>query len=383
MTIEPANLEGQSLIERVKAVLMRPQAAWDAIAAEPAEVTPLYKGYALPLAALSALCLTIGLLLFPWSAGGFTARIGPVDAVLNGVFQVALSLLSVYIMARVILALAPNFGAAADPVQVHKLAVYASTAALLAGIFSLHPAISWLGVVGLYSLGLLYIGLPRLTQTPEEKRVVFFAAIVGVTLAATLVVFLVFGAVRQAASNALANVPALQFAQEEKAQAAAAQIAELNDVEQHAQRYLRTGPAIDPARLLEHLPQTLPGSFRLATSSSSTAMGTAQANGEYRNGDARIEVMIVHLAGDGAVAALTPVADVRENRFDANGYARAQRIDGRLYAEQVSITEQSATYSVLGRGVALSAQGTGVTADQVRAAVETISIQRLERGFGD
>jgi hypothetical protein len=112
-------------------------------------------------------------------------------------------------------------------------------------------------------------------------------------------------------------------------------------------------------------------------------MGAAHATGIYTSGQARMEVMIVDLSGNGAVAALTPAADVRENHFDASGYARTQRIDGRLYAEQVSLAEVTATYAVLGRGVALSAQGTGVTADNVRAAVETVSIQRLERQFGN
>ncbi|WP_325059746.1 Yip1 family protein [Vitreimonas sp.] len=383
MTIDPATIEGQSLLERVKAILWRPQTTWDAIAAEPAETQQLYKGYALPLAALSGLCAAVGSLLFPWAAGGFSTRYTPADAVLGGVLHIALWLASIYIMARVTLALAPRFGSAANRVQAHKLAVYSSTAALLAGVFSLHPMLSWLAVLGLYSLGLLFIGLPRLMNTPDEKRAQFFAAIVGLTLAATLVLFIAMGSLRNAASALFAEIPMLQLTQQQPRAAAASIARETSDVEEHVRRYLRGGPTIDHTRLVEQMPETLPGGFRLETSSSATAMGTAQARGEYRNGDARIDVTIVDLAGDGAVVALTPVADVRENRFDADSYARAQRIDGRLYAEQVNRSGGSATYAVLGRGVALSAQGTDVTADQVRAAVETISIQRLERAFGD
>ncbi|MBC7769566.1 MAG: YIP1 family protein [Phycisphaerales bacterium] len=383
MTIDPANLEAQSFFERVKGILMRPQATWDAIALETVEPEQLYKSYAMPLAALSALCLTIGLLFFSWGGGGFLSRYNPAEAVLSGVVQLALLLASIYIIARVISFLAPKFGAEADRIQAHKLAVYSSTAALLAGMFSLHPMISGFGIVGLYSLALLYIGLPRLIRTPEDKRGQFFAAIIGVTLVISIVLFLVLGSIRSAASGLFADMPAIQFGQQTPAADALAAAAPASDLELHARHYLRSGPAIDPALLHEQLPETLPGGFRLTSSSSEAAMGTAQAKGEYRNGDARIDVLIVHLAGNGAVAALTPVADVRENRFDANGYARAQKIDGRLYAEQASIADVSATYAVLGRGVALSAQGTGVTADQVRAAVETVSIQRLERAFGD
>lgn len=383
MTIDPANLDEQSLVARVKAVLLRPQSAFDVIAAEPAEPAVLYKSYAVPLALLSALCLTIGLIFFSWGAGGFYTRLNPVQALINGAMQFVLSIAWLYIMARAIDALAPHFGALPDRVRAHKLAVYSSTAALLAGVFSLHPWLGVFGLLGLYSLGLLYIGLPRLMKAPEEKRVGYFAAIIGVTFAAALVLFLIIGSVRSAASALVADIPALQFAQEAPVEGVAEAAAEISQLERHAQLYFNSAPPIDPERLRLALPDTLPGGFRLVSSAGEVAMGAAHATGIYTSGQARMEVMIVDLSGNGAVAALTPAADVRSNHFDASGYARTQRIDGRLYAEQVSLAEVTATYAVLGRGVALSAQGTGVTADNVRAAVETVSIQRLERQFGN
>jgi hypothetical protein len=111
-------------------------------------------------------------------------------------------------------------------------------------------------------------------------------------------------------------------------------------------------------------------------------MGTAQAEGVYQNGDARITVTIVHMGAMGAVAAMAAGANVQENRQDADGFSRTQTVDGRIYTEEVSNSARSARYGVIGRGVSVTADGAnGVTLDQARAAVETIGVQRLERQF--
>jgi len=386
MSTDPGNLDSQSFFARVKSILLRPQSTWEAIAAEPDDDTlRLYKGYAVPLAALSALCLALGLFFFRWGGGAFAQTLNPVQALISGLFQFVVILVSIAIMGVVINALAPRFGGTANSARAHKVAVYAATAALLAGVFSLHPMLSILGLLSFYSLGLLFIGLPRLMPTPDEKRVPYFATVLGVSIVASLVVYMILGAVRTAA---LAMVAGLTFG-EQPAEAPPTEIGvlgssiDLRDLEKQAREYARSGPVADPARLQEQLPQTLPGGFRLTTSSSNVALGVAQAEAEYANGDARIVVTLVHMGATGSVAAVAEAADMRADHRDADGFARTESIDGRVYSEQVSTSTGSATYAVVGRGIALTAVGTGgVTSDQVRAAVETISIQRLEREFG-
>ena len=51
MTIDPQNAGGAAagMVERVKNILLTPQAEWDRIAAEPSDLNKLYVGYALPL----------------------------------------------------------------------------------------------------------------------------------------------------------------------------------------------------------------------------------------------------------------------------------------------------------------------------------------------
>jgi hypothetical protein len=53
------------------------------------------------------------------------------------------------------------------------------------------PVLSWLGIVGLYSLYLLYLGLPVLMKVPEEKALGYTA----VVIIAAIVLFLVVGLV--------------------------------------------------------------------------------------------------------------------------------------------------------------------------------------------
>lgn len=386
MTIDPANLDGHSLPARARAILLKPREAWDDIAREPAEIDELYVRYAVPLAAFSALCLTIGLVFFRWGAGGIYAQLNPVQALISGAFQFVSVLASIYIMARVIDGFAPTFGVERNRVQAHKLAVYASTAALLSGVFSLHPWFGAFGLLGLYSLGLLYIGLPRLTGVSEPQRLGYFGAVLGVTITAVLVLSLVLGAVR-APLVAMSGDVMAPFGQQQRSDAAPEELAvpggsiDVAMLEKQAQRYGAARAAIDPARLEELLPQTLPSGFTRTEVSSSTVLGMAQAVAHYESGDARMSVSVARI--EGADAAIAEAANIQGNRRDADGFSRVETINGRVYSEQVSASQRSASYAIVGNGVVLTAEGTGVTSDQVRAAAETIDIQRLEQRFGN
>ena len=75
--------------------------------------------------------------------------------------------------------------------QALKVAAYSSTASWVAGIFGLIPALSWLRILGLYSLYLLYLGLPVLMKAPQDKA----AGYTGVVIIAAIVLFMVIGLV--------------------------------------------------------------------------------------------------------------------------------------------------------------------------------------------
>jgi Yip1 domain len=159
---EPSPVAGQrSLIDRVKGILTQPDAEWTRIDTEPATVGSLYTGYALLLALIPAIATAIGF-----------ARFGAGWAIRLAVTEYVATLVSVYVLALIIDALAPQFGGQRSRVQALKVAVYSHTAAWVAGVFYIIPALSVLALLGgLYSLYLLFVGLPRLMKAPADRAV--------------------------------------------------------------------------------------------------------------------------------------------------------------------------------------------------------------------
>ena len=102
-----------------------------------------------------------------------------------------LSLAAVYILALIIDALAPTFNGQKSQIQALKVAAYSSTASWVAGIFHLIPGLRLLTILGLYSLYLLYLGLPIVMKASREKAVAYTA----VVILAAIVLFMVIGVI--------------------------------------------------------------------------------------------------------------------------------------------------------------------------------------------
>src|SRR5580698_11296441 len=119
----PSPVAGQrSLIDRVKGILLQPKAEWTLIETEPATVGSLYTRYVLLLAAIPAIAVAIGLARF---AAGWAIRLATT--------QYVAGLVSVYVLALIIDALAPQFGGQKSQIQALKVATYSSTAVWVAG----------------------------------------------------------------------------------------------------------------------------------------------------------------------------------------------------------------------------------------------------------
>lgn len=187
-----------NLVERAKNIILQPKAEWEVIDTEPHTVQGLYTGYVMILAAIPAVCSFIGYSLIGSALGRTPIGVG-VAQLLVGYL---LSLGSVYVLALIIDALAPNFGGKKNFMQALKLSVFAATASWVAGVFSILPALSIIGaLLGLYSLYLLYVGLPILMESPEDKSipylaVVIIAAIVLAVVIAAVTALAMPGAVR-------------------------------------------------------------------------------------------------------------------------------------------------------------------------------------------
>lgn len=384
MTLEQPSASA-GLINRVKNILLQPRAEWDRIAGESADVGKLYVGYALPLVALSAICAAIGGVVFGYGAFGVVYRLDPIVAVVTAIVQIVTYMVGVYVIAMVTNALAPTFGSVQDQGQAHKLTVYSFTAAFLAGVFAIIPALAVLGILGLYSFVLLYLGLPRLMKTPEDKRVGYFIALIVVGLVTFFILGAITAQIRMSMGGMGLGGPGVLGATSESASAdvnielPGGGSVNLGEIERLSETYASGGVAIAPAQLQALLPAELPGGFqRTALSSSSAGALGAGAEGTYVRGDAQILLNVLHSSAVGVLAA--PCASGGQmSREDQDGYARMDSVEGRCVTEEANRVNGTVEYGVVGRnGASISAHGQNVSIDEVRAAVNAITVERIE-----
>lgn len=181
-----------NLVERVKALLLRPKEEWPVIAGETYTVQELYTRYVMILAAIPALAGFIGFSFIGVSGFGYSYRIPIATGLAQMVLQYLLSLGGVYAMALIIDALAPSFSGDKGLPQALKVAAFFPTASWVAGVFYIVPALGILAILGgLYSLYLLYLGLPLLMNVPDEKAVPYTIVVVIVTIVLIMVIAVV------------------------------------------------------------------------------------------------------------------------------------------------------------------------------------------------
>jgi len=181
-----------NLVDRVKRILLSPKTEWEVVDAEPATATELYTRYIAPLAAIGPISQLIGYSVFGITVpfvGTYRVPIG--SAITQAIVTYILTLAGTYILALIIDALAPTFNGQRNQIQALKLAAYSLTASWIAGIFALIPGLRILTLLGLYSLYLLYLGLPVLMKAPREKALGYTA----VVIIAAIILSMVIGAI--------------------------------------------------------------------------------------------------------------------------------------------------------------------------------------------
>lgn len=394
--IEPGGT-ASGLIERVKNILIAPRAEWERISQERTGLGPLLMGYVLPLAVLSALCGFIGLSIIGAGAFGVSYRVPIVAGLVGAVLQVAVMLFWVWLLGLIINGLAPTFGAQQDPTRANQLAAYSPTAALVAGVFTILPALSVLTIIGgLYSLALLYMGLKRLMNAPDDKRLTYFLAIVASSIVAGLVLAVALGAVRQVVAPLGAGGFAFGgAAQQQEAQGEIrlpnGETVDVSELERAAKELeamaanpqaTASGAAVSMEQLRALLPDTLPnGLIRTSIETGSTGAmgGVANATGVYESGEVRIEIQITDMGPLGALTAMGGMMGAQSSREDADGYERTTTVDGRMTIEEMSRSQGTAKYGVIaGNRILIMAEGREAPVEWVRAAVNAVGVARVE-----
>lgn len=380
MTVEDPGANG--FVARAKRILLDPKPEWDRIAAEPATVGAVLRGWVLPLAAIGPVAGLIGALVFGYSLFGVTYR-PPVGATIGGaVVQYVMTIIGVSLLAFLINVLAPTFSATKDSVQAYKVAAYSGTAAFLSGIFGLLPAIAWLGILGLYSVYLLYLGLPRLMKAPAEKALSYTV----VVILAAIVLGLAVGAVANGVTGLLSPRPSLEGPGGLSGSVTVpgvgsvdlGKLEEASKQMEEAAKQAETGAMRPvPADALKALlPDTLAGLPRTEIESAgggAGAIGGARAEATYEAGGQRIRLEVVDMAAMGALASLGGAFNIQSDRETADGYERTRTEQGGMVHEKWDRASGEGSYGLtVGNRFMVSAEGKVADIDVLKRAVAAV-----------
>ncbi len=186
----PAASKGINVIERAKNILVTPKQEWEVVNKEETSVSTILTSYVLPMMVIGGLATFIGQGLIGKSLGPFGGSTASVKAGLIGaLLYVILTVVTVFIVAAAIDALAQTFQSEKHWRKSFQLAAYSLTAAYVGAVFLILPALSILAILcTLYSIYPLYTGIPIMKKTTVDKQVAYLAVVILITIVASILV---------------------------------------------------------------------------------------------------------------------------------------------------------------------------------------------------
>lgn len=407
-----------ALMDRVKAICLKPQTEWPVIEGETKSASDLMVGYAVPLAAIGPIATFIG--------GVFIGRTLPfigtfhvplARGLMLAVLTYVLGLVGIFVLSMIVNALAPTFGGQKSSAQALKLAVYSYTPAWVAGLFGLLTSLGWLVfVAGLYGLYLFYLGLPVLMKNPKEKSAAYTIVVVICAIVIGFVVTAVGGMVvgtGMLASGALTGMPHdgssahVQFDKDSplgRLQAMGEAMKESNKKMEEAQKsgdpnaqaqaamqglgaLLGGGKRVDPigiAELKPFIPETFAGLPKTGGSAEKNGVaGFAVSKAEGRYGDHAGKHVTLEVTDTGGASGLVGLAgwmNLQGEREDDHSVEKTEKVDGRIVHEKASKQAGGSNEFtvVLGERFIVNAHGSGVDLPSLKAAVAGLDLGKLE-----
>ena len=404
-----------NLVDRVQAILLKPKDTWPVIAGEGGDVASIYKTYLVYLAAIPAIATFIGFSLVGAGAFGVSFRVPIVSGLVNMVVGFVLSLAMIYVLSLIANALAPTFKGEKNQLNAFKLVAYGSTAGLVGGVFNLLPSLSMLGVLAaLYSIYLLYTGIPVLMKAPEDKALGYTAVLIVCGIVASMIVGAVsalftsgpnmmMGGGMSSSDNVSIKVPGSEITLDtvkieamgkqveaaskkmEEAQAkgdSAAAGKAMSEMMGAALGGGQGGKPFAPDTLQGFVPAKLGAMERTAIEArSDNAMGMtfSSVTSEFRNDAGRVEVKVQDIGAMPALAmAMGAWAQSTVNRETQEEVEKVYQRDGASIKEEYRKDGSRAEMSMmLGNGVMIEVTGDNVNMDGVRAAMAALDVKGL------
>jgi hypothetical protein len=418
MDVNPqtAGSDAVSIVDRAKNICLTPNTEWPVIAAEPATPGALITGYVVPLAAIGAVAGFIGRSIvgttLPFMG---TYRTPLVTGVVLAVLMLGLAVVGVFVLSIVINALAPTFGGEKNSIQALKVAVYSYTPAWIAAALNIVPVLGILAIFGaFYGMYLLYLGLPRLMKSPEDKAIPYTAVVIICAIVLSIVITAVAtmfagagmigaGALTGASRGSGADVQfdknspmgklqdlgnkldastkkmeAAQKSGDEKAQVAAAF--------EGLGTLLGGGRRVDPVaidQLKVFVPESFAGLSKTASNAEKTGIGGLMVSkAEAKYGDGAGKSVTLEISDTGGVSGLMGLASwvgVEGEKEDDSGSEKTEKVGGRLVHQRMSKTGGTNEFAiVLGDRFVVSATGNGVSVPDLKAALSNLDLAKLE-----
>ncbi|MBL8267669.1 Yip1 family protein [Steroidobacter sp.] len=402
------------LVARAKAILLSPKTEWPVIAGEPTTVAELYKGYIIPLAAIPAIFGFIHMSVIGMSvmfAG--TVRVGIGAGLTTMLLTFVMGLVMVYVMGLIVDALAPTFGGQKNNIQALKTVAYAYTASWVAGVATIIPALGVLiGIAaGIYSIYLLYLGLPQTMKCPQDKAAGYTAVAIIIAIVLGFITAMVIGSVAgvgnmmSGATYSSSSSDDVEFDKDsplgkmqewskgmeaankklEDAQKSGDQASQEEALKAVFGAALSGGAQVEslaPDRLKAFVPEELAGLTRSSISAERNgAMGlqVSQANATYADDSGRsVTLEIVDAGTAKGLLGLASWAGV-EGEKESNGrYEKTFRQDGQLVHEEWDSHASSGQYTVVvGDRFTVKVEGAAGDIGELRSAVAELDLAGL------
>ncbi len=409
-----------NLIQRVKSILLEPKTAWPQIEAEPTSTAKLYTDYLMILAVIPAVAGFIGMSIIGFGGMGVSFRVPFFAGLMNMVVSYVLSLVAVFLMSLIVDALAPTFKGQKNSLNALKLMVFASTAALVGGIFNLIPALGILGLLtALYSVYLIYVGLPVLMKCPQDKAVAYTA----VTVLCGIVMGIVIGALAaltlpSRGFGGVASVGGMPGAPDQQVTVTVPGGGEIkidtDRIEAMARKMEQAGKNMEAAQqsgdsaaagkamgdilgavggaagsmpipadqLKARLPEAV-GELKRESIESQTnqamGLGGSSAKAVYAQGERRIDLSITDLGGLAGVAAMASWANVTADRETADKIEKTYKQGPRTVKEEAwKDGSRGELTLLLANGVVVEARGRQLDLATVKSIVDGLGLDQLE-----
>ena len=370
-----------NLVARVQNILMTPKTEWPVIAAEPETTSGLYTRYILIVSALGPIAMFLKGTLIGTSTFLGTFRMDMGTGLKWAVLVYAIGLIGIYLWSLIINALAPTFGAQKDPVQALKTAAYAATAAWVGGVAQIIPWIGWLVgfAAAIYSIFLLYLGLPHTMKAPADRAGAYTAVTIIVAIVLSWILWSIAwrvagpglwdghggsaatvgdtgfekgstgAALEEWAKNMEKAGKQVEASAEQNAGApSAAAVGALISAAVGGQQGVAALPA---DQIKAFLPETLAGLPRKSLSAErNAAMGfeVAEASADYSDGAGRdLRLEINDTGGAQGLLGFAAWANVEEEREWDGGYEKTYRDDGRMVHERWDSRRNRGEYSAI------------------------------------